>query len=240
MIKDSLHNTLKRPLNLLKISRFFHFSLIFAIVSLGLCFTSQTFAAIHIEVVALFENKAMLLIDNERKLVAVGHTTEEGITLISADAKSAIIEHNGERRRYVLGGLIRPSNNENSDTKQSILVYRGNDNLFRTVGSINGYPINFLVDTGASVIAINSIEAKRLGVNYRLTGKPTRVTTASGVEDAYFVNLDRVSIAGITLHNLQGVVIEGASPDTPLLGMSFLSRFDIKNDGQVMTLIRKY
>ena len=243
MTRVSLHSTLKKLLNLLNFNRFFHYSLKFAIVVSGLWLSQNVLAAAHIEVVALFESKAMLLIDDERTLLKVGETTANGVKLISADAKSAVIEQDGERRRYLLGSTVRSSGNSQNSTNtdtQIIRVYRGIDNFFKTVGSINGYPINFLVDTGASVIAINSSDAKRLGINYRLDGKQTKITTASGVEDAFGVNLDRVSIAGVTIHNVRGVVLEGTLPATPLLGMSYLSRFDIKNDGQVMTLIRKF
>ena len=112
--------------------------------------------------------------------------------------------------------------------------------MFRTVGSMNGYPVNFLVDTGASSIAMSSEQAKRLGINYKLNGKPTWVSTASGVEKAVTVNIDKVTISGVTIRSVEGLVIEGSEPSTPLLGMSYLNRFKIINDGNLMRLKRKY
>lgn len=240
MIKVNLHNTLRKRHNLLIISNFFQFSSVFAIVLL-LAWSTTSWAAVpHVEVVALFENKAMLLINKERILVSVGETTEHGVSLISADAKGAVIAIGGTKRRVTLGGLVRPLENGASEGDKKIYVYRGPDNLFRTIGSINGYPVNFLVDTGASSIALSSQEAKRLGINYRLTGKPTLISTASGTENGFRVVIDRVTIAGTTLRSIAGLVLEGAEPSTPLLGMSYLNRFEIINSGQVMTLKKKY
>ena len=225
--------------NSLKLCDILQNILYFAIV-LTLTISMTVSAAVHLEVVALFGDKVLLLVDNKKVLLSVGETSEQGITLISADAKQAVIEVDGVRKNYSLGNSVRFSPDKSSQTKQDITVYRDHNNLFTTVGSINGFPVNMLVDTGASAVAINSIDAKRFGINYRLDGELTSVTTASGVENAYLVRLDKVTIGTITLHAIQGLVIEGPQPDTPLLGMSFLSRFDIINNGQVMTLKRKF
>ena len=112
--------------------------------------------------------------------------------------------------------------------------------MFQTTGSINGLPVQFLVDTGASSVAMNSAEARRLGIDYRVVGEETRVATASGIESAYAVNLERVKVGEIQLHNVAGVVIDGAQPQQVLLGMSFLGQLDMNNEGTVMTLRKKY
>ena len=129
----------------------------------------------------------MLQIGNERVLVSAGETTKHGIKLITANARGAELEIAGQRRHYTLGNTIRniaTTPASQAAPTQDILVYRSHDSMFRTVGSINGYPVNFLVDTGASSVAISSIEARRLGINYKLDGEPIWVSTASGTEKA--------------------------------------------------------
>ena len=240
MTKVNSRNTLRKPRNLLIYCNIYQYFLIFVIVA-SVAWSSLAWSKPpHIEVVALFENKAMLMIDNERVLISVGDTTVHGITLLAADAKGALLQVDGRQQRFELGGLVRstPSNKAQDDPK--IYVYRGIDNLFRTTGSVNGYPVNFLVDTGASSIAMSSQDAKRLGINYRLDGNPTWISTASGTEAGYNVTIDRVTISGVTLRSVAGLVIEGSEPTTPLLGMSYLNRFEITNSGHVMTLKRKY
>lgn len=243
MIRARLHNILKRAHNSLFAQHFYHSIPNFAIVILWLYALFAYAETPHIEVTALFEGKAMVYIDNSHMLVSVGEEiTNHGIKLISANAREAIFEVNGSQRRYLLGSVVRDQANNSSGQKKAdeIIVYQGTDTMFRTTGSINGYPVNFLVDTGASSIAISSKEARRLGINYKLNGKATWVSTASGVEKATAVTLDRVTISGITIRSVEGLVIEGNQPSVPLLGMSYLNRFQIINDGNMMRLKRRY
>ncbi|WP_410966326.1 TIGR02281 family clan AA aspartic protease, partial [Salmonella sp. SAL4449] len=81
-----------------------------------------------------------------------------------------------------------------------------------------------LVDTGATSIAMNENEARRLGIDYRVDGKPMVASTASGTSRGWRVTLDRVKIGGIELLGVEAAVIEGGYPTEALLGMSFLNR----------------
>ena len=240
MIKVPSHNTLRKARNSLFLGNISPYSMIFAIV-----FTIVSTATIaqtikHIEVIALFENKAMLHIDKDKVLLSVGNTSKHGVKLISADAHGATLEIEGVRRKYLLGNVVRNTDAANNKQDSDIIVYQGADTMFRTTGSMNGYPVNFLVDTGASSIAMSSDQAKRLGINYKLNGKPTWVSTASGIERAVTVTINKVTISGVTIRSVEGLVIEGSEPSTPLLGMSYLNRFKIMNDGNMMRLKRKY
>ena len=112
--------------------------------------------------------------------------------------------------------------------------------MYTTVGAINGLPVPFLVDTGASSVAMNSDQARRPGIDFRVDGERVSVVTASGNMPAWRVMPDSVKLGDIEVKNVLGVVIDGAEPGTTLLGMSFLNRLDISNDGQLMTLQLKY
>ena len=81
--------------------------------------------------------------------------------------------------------------------------------------------MQFLVDTGATSIAMNENEARRLGIDYRVDGKPMVASTASGTSRGWRVTLDRVKIGGIELLGVEAAVIEGGYPTEALLGMSF-------------------
>ena len=105
---------------------------------------------------------------------------------------------------------------------------------------INGLPVGFLVDTGASSVAMNAGEARRLGIDFRVDGDSTYVSTASGVARAYRVRLDRVKVGAIELRNVEALVVDGSSPTEVLLGMSFLQRLELMNQGDHLTLRRKY
>ncbi|QMU60772.1 MAG: TIGR02281 family clan AA aspartic protease [Gammaproteobacteria bacterium] len=192
----------------------------------------------HIEVMALFKNKAMVSIDDEQHLLKVGEIAKLGVKLIEASSKYAVLEVNGERSKYNLGNRVRASYSKT--LKKKVQIYRDGSNMFRTVGSINGYPVDFLVDTGATSVALNSAIAKRLGLQYKLKGEKTIVSTASGKALAYSISLDQVKIGEIMLRNIDAVVIEGNSPTTPLLGMSYLGRLKLNNENQYLELEEKY
>lgn len=192
----------------------------------------------HIEVMALFKNKAMVSINDKQHLLKVGDPAKVGVKLIEASSKYAVLEVNGERSKYNLGNRVRASYEKVE--KKKVQIYRDGNNMFRTVGSINGYTVDFLVDTGASSVALNSALAKRLGLQYKLKGEQTVVSTASGKALAYSISLDQVKVGEIMLRNIDAVIIEGNDPSTPLLGMSYLGRLKLNNEDQFLELEEKY
>jgi len=108
------------------------------------------------------------------------------------------------------------------------------------LGSINGYPVKFIVDTGATLVSMSGREAKRLGIDYRVTGRRGQSSTASGITEIFTVTLDRVKVGDIELRNVGGAVHDGDFPPATLLGMSFLSRLNMRQDGQALELELKY
>jgi aspartyl protease family protein len=105
-------------------------------------------------------------------------------------------------------------------------------------GQVNGGTVRFLVDTGATTIALPAADAKRLGIDY-LKGERGMVQTANGTAPAYRVKLDTVRLGDITINGVEGVVLEGGL-QTALLGMSFLNRTEMKRDGETMVLTKRF
>ncbi|MGB5425248.1 MAG: TIGR02281 family clan AA aspartic protease [Gammaproteobacteria bacterium] len=196
------------------------------------------FAGLDVRVVGLFADRAVLLVEGQQHLLKVGQTSPEGIKLVSATSDHAILLIDGEQVSARLDGRVsavkRPA------TADEVQVWRNTTGMYTTVGSINGLPVSFLVDTGATQVAMNAAQARRLGIDYHVTGSPAEVTTASGVERAWLVMLDSVKVGELEVRNVPAVVLEGAQPKVTLLGMSFLGRMEISNDGHLMTLKKKY
>ncbi len=211
----------------------------YKLLLLTLCLAiGATHAINNIEVVALFKDKAMINIDEQQHLLKVGGPGVLGVKLISATSKYAELEIDGKRNKYTLGNRVKASYQK--QVKKKVLIYKDSYGVFKTTGSINGYTVDFIVDTGATSIAINSETARRLGLEYKLKGEDTFVSTASGTEHAYSMNLDRVKVGDIVLRNINAVILEGSNPTKPLLGMSFLGRLKMINEGQVLSLEEKY
>ena len=201
--------------------------------------TAETSWAVdQITVEALFPGRAMVSVDGQRRLLKLNKPSPEGLLLISADSKEAVIELDGERRTYPLGSHV--TTDYSQPAQVSAKIWRDNTGSYTTVGTINGRTVNFLVDTGASAVAMHASEARRLGIQYKLEGDPIYVSTANGTAPAYEVTLDRVQVGDITLNRVRGFVIDSPGSGRVLLGMSFLGRVKMEDQGTVLMLHRKF
>lgn len=193
----------------------------------------------RIVVKGLFKDTAVLVINGKQRLVKAGKTSPEGVKLIAADSKRAIIEINGERSEHALGGHIGSRFRAAPETV-AVRIYPSPRGMYDVLGSINGRPVRFLVDTGATSVAMNRREAKRLGIDYLVSGEPGFSSTASGIAKTYRVRLKKVRVGEIELNNVQGAVIDGDFPTEVLLGLSFLNRLNMQRDGRVLELRKKF
>ncbi len=191
-----------------------------------------------ITVVGLFKDTAIVVIDGTRRLLRSGDTSPEGITLVSATSTEAVLEIDGEQKRYGLGGQIGGSYARSEQPK--VRIWPSPNHMYLVTGSINGFPVDFIVDTGATLVSLSGREAKRLGIDYRVVGTPGYSSTASGIEKIYLVKLNKVRVGDIELRNVEGAVHDGDFPPATLLGMSFLGRLNIRQDGQVLEPEKRY
>jgi aspartyl protease family protein len=206
-------------------------------VLVGLC-GNMAHAVDDVALQALFKDKAIIVIDGTRRVLSVGEISEEGIRLIATDtaAEQAQVEIDGKREIIKLGMVISGF----QPAKQaSVTLWAGSGGHFFADGTINGLTVRFLVDTGATTIAISGDEATRLGIDYRKVGRPGYANTAGGVVRSYSLKLDKVEIGAITLYGVDAGVVEGSFPREPLLGMSFLGRLDMKREGDHMELTQR-
>jgi len=162
----------------------------------------------------------------------------EGVVLISADSQEAVLEVAGEQRSYALGSHV--SSRYSSPEQVTAKIWRDATGAYTTVGSINGRTVNFLLDTGASAVALEANEARRLGIPYKLEGRRIMITTANGATPGYELMLDRVQVGDISLNQVRGFVVEAEGPGKVLLGMSFLNRVKMENQGAVLILQKKF
>ena len=193
----------------------------------------------NIEVQGLFSNKAVISIDGTRHVLAVGEVSAEGVKLISADSQGAVLEVDGQQKQYNLGSISTVSTTFKKRKKLQKKIYINAAGMYMTAGRINGRLVNFLVDTGASAIAMNTDQAKKLGIPYKKIGIPANVSTASGYAKAYRVHLKKVSVGDITQTNIEALVIDGNHPVPILLGMTFLGRISVAHHGNAMTLTKE-
>jgi aspartyl protease family protein len=192
---------------------------------------------LSVVVVGLFRNQAVVEINHEQRLLKVGKTSPEGVTLISANSKKAVLEIDGVKRTYQLGEHI--SSSFSSTTAQAEVNLWPTNGMYLTAGIVNGYTVDFVVDTGATAIALNAATATRVGLDY-LEAKKILIKTASGTEIGYEVTLDSVQIGDIKLSNVTAMVIDGEEPQRALLGMTFLNQLEMVRTDKKMNLKKKY
>lgn len=193
-----------------------------------------------VRVVGLFPpSKALISIEGQNpRAIAVGSSLN-GVKLIAVEDGGAQLEFGGKRQFVPMGGYASPSANASNGTgAQSITLPADARGHFFAQGTINGGHMQFLVDTGASSIAIGTSDARRLGLN--LNGaQRIRLNTANGVSEGYVITLREVNVGGIIVYGVDAVVTDGIQGQA-LLGMTFLNRMEMKRDGQTMTLTKKY
>jgi len=119
------------------------------------------------------------------------------------------------------------------DGVREVVLQRNKFGHYVTSGEINGKPVTFMLDTGATGVAIPEAVANRLGLR-RGRGFPTQ--TANGVSTSYAVTLDQVSVGGIELQDVSAGITPGLQADQVLLGMSFLRHIDFTQRGDTLTL----
>ena len=133
----------------------------------------------------------------------------------------------------------REATRAGTDSRPSVTLSESRNGMFATNAQINGVALPFLVDTGATSVAIDMGMAERIGLNYQ-KGTPMLAHTAAGQVRAWRVKLDTVTVGAITLYNVDGTVLEGPGAGIGLLGMSFLSRLDMRRDGGALVLIKRF
>ena len=196
--------------------------------------------AADINLIGIFGTKATLMIDGGKpRTVSAGETTPEQIRLISVGTDSVVIEIDGKRETIRMGNQRISAARKDGGAGKVVLTGDARGHYLTTV-VVNGVSMPFLVDTGASAVTVSADNAKRARINYSTAPKGL-MQTANGVVVAYRVTLDTVTLGGITLNQVEGVVMEdNALGSHGLLGMSFLSRMDMKREGESMTLTKRY
>jgi len=209
-----------------------------ALAGVWLAATAAAGGTPRIEVQALFRDRAVLLVDGVRRVLVAGETSPEGITLLDADSRRARIEIGGEARTLALGTRIGAS--FDGPREQQVRVVADAAGMYLASGSINGVPVRFLLDTGATLVSINERLAERLNLDHRRRGTPGESVTAAGVVPVWRLRLARVSVGEVQLTDVEAAVHQGDFPPVALLGNSFLSRLEMERSGREVVLRRRF
>ena len=208
-----------------------------ASIALGLLVSTGA-AALDVNVVGLFPNKAVVQIEGGAlRTLSVGQKTRDAIILLSVERDGATFDIQGRRVALALGHT-RTQTSPAAAANYALVPTDEQGNLVAD-GQVNGMPVRFAVDTGATFITLPAREANRLGLDYH-KGQKTVMKTANGDVFAYRLKLDTVRVGDVAVDNADAVIMEGNGLPIALLGMSFLNRMDIRREGAMMTLTKRY
>lgn len=191
----------------------------------------------NITVIGLFGDRAaVLVIDGAQpETVRVGQT-RAGVEVLAIQGDRVTLRVDDKRRVLQYGGEYYVGHG--SGAQPRAILDMNAQGHFVTDGLVDGASVRFVVDTGATVVALPGAVAQRLGIDYH-KGSVTETQTANGVVSAWRIELDSVKVGGIELQDVDAIVIEHGLT-VALLGMSFLDRVAMRRDGATMVLTKRF
>ncbi len=180
-------------------------------------------------------SKALLVIDGQARMLAPGES-HAGVTLLSMTSGEARVQRAGSVSLLRLGGApvaLGGAARQDGGGRQIVLP-AGPGGHFMAQGAINGRAVQFMVDTGATSIALGQADADRIGLDWK-NGQRAMSNTANGPVIVHRLTLSAVRIGEVTVSNIDAVVVPAAMPYV-LLGNSFLGRFQMRRENDTMRL----
>ena len=204
---------------------------------LALCLAPSWAHAKAVALAGMLGSKALLVVDaNPPKAVGAGDEFQ-GVKVIAVTKEEATVEIGGARRTLRLGEAPVSVGARSGSGKRIVLMADSRGHFVNT-GTINGREMQYMVDTGASTIAIGRNDADRMVLNYK-NGEPVRMNTANGVTMGYRLRLDSVRVADVEVRDIDAIVSQQPMPFV-LLGNSFIGRFSMRRDAEQMVLERRF
>ena len=203
----------------------------------ALCALAAASQAASVAFSGMLGDKALLIIDGQAKGVAVGSTVQ-GVKLVRIDGTQAQIEVNGKAQTLRLGGTaVVAGDTGGGDGGGRIVLPVGSGGHYTGMASINGHPVQFVVDTGATMVSMGLDVATQLGLDLR-NSSAAGAMTANGAVAVRTLTLPKVTIGGVTVYNVEAMVVPQPMP-VVLLGNSFLSHFQMHSESSTLVLDKK-
>jgi aspartyl protease family protein len=184
-------------------------------------------------------SRAILIVNgNPPKTVAVGESYQ-GVKLLSLQAEQAVVELDGKRVSLRMDTPVSIGGGGSTGGGGNRVVLSADSRgHFMTQGAINGRPVTFMLDTGATSIALSADDAQRIGLDYS-KGQRIMMSTANGTTSGYRLRLQSVRVGDVEVYDIDAIVSPQAMPFV-LLGNSFINRFSMRRDADQMVLEKRY
>lgn len=180
-------------------------------------------------------SKALLVIDGSAPRALAPGEVHGGVRLMALQGDTAQVEVGGDRRTLRLGEA--PVSVGTRASGRRLVLSADGRGHFVSLGQINGRTMQYMVDTGASTMAIGVSDAERMGLDYR-QGQRVTMGTANGVAQGRRVVLDTVRLGDVVLYGIEAVVTPQPMPFV-LLGNNVLGEFKMTRTPDQMVLEKR-
>lgn len=209
-------------------------------VAVGLWPHTALHAATAVSLAGVSGDKALLVVGTQPpRFVAVGQTLQ-GVQLLSLDGPQATVQVDGHKLTLRLGDApVSVGNGGGGMGDTRVVLFANGQGHYLANGTVNGQAVQFLVDTGATLVTLGRSDALRMGIQVgQGSGKKTRTHTANGVSDAWQTQLDSVRVGSVEVRQVTALVMPHDMP-VALLGNSFLKHFRMHSDADQLVLERR-
>ncbi|MDH6168391.1 aspartyl protease family protein [Variovorax boronicumulans] len=213
--------------------------LAFATAACLLAAVAAAHAASSVMLTGTIGSRAILIVNGAPpKTVAVGESFQ-GVKLVSLQAEQAVVELEGKRVNLRMDTPVSIGGGGGSGGGGNRIVLPADSRgHYMTQGAINGRAVTFMLDTGATSIALSAADAERIGLDYS-KGQRIQMNTANGVSQGYRLRLQSVRVGDVEVYDIDAVVSPQPMPFV-LLGNSFINRFSMRRDADQMVLEKRY
>lgn len=189
-------------------------------------------------------DKALVSVNGGPPRVVRPGESVDGVRIVGVGSQGVEIVLDGRRHVLAIGhGVRAPSGNAVADGATAsggrVVLTADGRGHFSTTGTVNGLPVRFMVDTGASLVSLPSSVARQAGVNLS-DANPVVINTANGRARAQRVVINSLKLGQISANLVEALVVEDTALSQPLLGMSFLNRTNMLREGDTLVLTQRY
>ena len=180
-------------------------------------------------------SKALLVVNGSAPRGVGAGESHQGVKVLAVGKEEAVVEIDGARRSLRLGEA--PVSVGSASAGKRVVLAADSRGHFINTGQINGQHMQYMVDTGASMVAIGKPDADRMGLTYQ-SGQPVRMSTANGVTQAWRIRRNSVRVGDVEVFGIDAVVTPQPMPYV-LLGNSFLGQFQMTRTNEQMVLEKR-
>lgn len=189
-------------------------------------------------------DKALVSVNGAQPRVVRPGESVEGVRLVGVGPQGVEIVIDGRRHVVAIGhGVHAPKVTAGRDGSTSsggrVVLTADGRGHFSATGTVNGLPVRFMVDTGASFVSLPSSVARQAGVDLS-DATLVLINTANGRARAQRVVINSLKLGGIRINLVEALVVEDTALSQPLLGMSFLNRTNMLREGDTLVLTQRY